>query len=368
MNGIRMMPYTPTTPLACREKLWRPESTNHMAERTLDLQYCFFIVDERPLCLWDENIHRRNEIFLDSIDSSYFEYLCRVHSQLIDDQEETTNSDEQHAALALRTAYSQALETLFALIFASIQAPWCVPAWINAYKNHELRSLIKKVQEEKEVISSLDTEKPSWSDIYDSLFTPFDTENREYNSSVRNGFIKTWQCFACDFLSNSFSREYNSIKHGLRVRSGGFKMRIGVPERPGSIPAPEKMFEVTNSKFGSSYLTSEKLGEQARHIRLRGENRNWDIESLHWGVQILAMSIENVRTVLKGRMQEGETQSVLKIPGDLADFEKWKGFVNLTDPEVTILPDFIHPFTKDEIIENYKAKKYGDTRRIVFEV
>lgn len=337
-----------------------------MAEESLDLQYCFFVVDERPLCVWDTDIHRKNTQFLDGIDASYFEYLCQIHGPLIDDETGTTTREEQHAALALRTAYSQALETLFALIFASIQAPWCVPAWINAYKNHELRSVVRKIQEGQALISSLDVEKPEWSDIYDSLFTPFDAEDTAYNSSLKNGFIKTWKRFAYDFLSSSASREYNSIKHGLRVRSGGFKMQIGIPEKPRSIPAPENMFEVASSKFGSNYLILEKIGEQAQHQRLRGENQNWDIESLHWGVNILSMSIENVLTVLRGRMQQGETQGRLKVPGDLSDFDKWKGFVTLTDPDTNILPEFIHPFTKDEILANYKAKNYGDVRRIIF--
>ena len=317
-----------------------------MAEESLDLQYCFFVVDERPLCVWGTDIHHKNTRFLDGVDASYFEYLCQIHAPQIDDQTGETTKEEQHAALALRTAYSQALETLFALVFASIQSPWCIPAWINAYKNHELRSVVRKIQEGKSLTSSLDVKNPEWSDIYDSLFTPFDVENTAYNLSIKSGFIKTWKRFAHDFLSNSASREYNSIKHGLRVRSGGFKMEIGISEKPRSIPAPENMLELTSSKFGSNYLILEKVGKQAQHQRLKGENQNWDIESLHWGVNILSMSIDNVLTVLKGRMKQGETQGRLKVPSDFSDFDKWKGFATLTDPEVVIRPDFIHPFKK----------------------
>ena len=197
-----------------------------MAERILDLQHYLFVVDERPVCVWDKSIYNRNEKFLKSIDPSYFEYLCRVHSQAIDTDREETNSEEQHAALALRTTYSQALETLFALIFASIQAPGCIPAWINAYKNHELKNLVRKVQEEELVISTLDAEKPSWSDIYDSIFPLSNMSDSEHSTSIKNGFTKAWRYFCYDFLSDSSAREYNSIKHGLRVSSGGFKMQI----------------------------------------------------------------------------------------------------------------------------------------------
>lgn len=252
-----------------------------MTEEILDVQYYLFIVGERPLCVWDENIYNRNEKFLKSIDPSYFEYLCKIHSRLIDTEKEETNSEEQHAALALRTAYSQALETLFALIFASVQAPGCIPAWINAYQNHELKSLVRKVQKEEPIISTLDIEKPSWSDIYDSIFPPSDMNSSGHSDSVKSGFIKTWRYFAYDFLSDSSTREYNSIKHGLRVSSGGFKMQIGIPNKPGAVPSPENMIEVTNSKFGSSYLTSEKVSGQPHHIWLKREDRNWNVESLH---------------------------------------------------------------------------------------
>jgi hypothetical protein len=80
-----------------------------------------------------------------------------LYSQSLDKQNEPTDRDSQHAALALRAAYSQALETLFALIFAAVQARWCIPAWVNAYKNEELRNLVKKVQEEQPIISVLGT-------------------------------------------------------------------------------------------------------------------------------------------------------------------------------------------------------------------
>lgn len=280
-------------------------------------------------------------------------------------QDDPTSRDAQHAALALRAAYSQALETLFALIFSAIQAPWCVPAWINAYKNHELRNLVEKVQEEQQMTSLLKTETPSWSTIYDFLFSALNIEDKAYESALKDGFIQTWMYFAHDFLDESSVREYNSIKHGLRISSGGFKLHIGIPEEPGVRPPQEKMMEVTSSAFGSSYLNSEKLGDWAHHLRLKGELRNWNLESLLWGLQLAAMSIANVQSVLKVKAGNG-SQAPFNCPENLSDFGKWKGFVNVTEPEVTILPEFIHPFTKEDILSNYKAGIYSDVRRIIF--
>jgi hypothetical protein len=322
-------------------------------------------VGERPLCLWDKSISDKNLKFLNSIDPSYFEYLCQLYSQSLNNQDEPTSRDAQHAALALRTAYSQALETLFALIFSAIQAPWCVPAWINAYKNHELRELVAKIQEEQQITSLLKTETPSWSTIYDFLFPVLNIEDKAYESSLKDGFIQTWTCFAHDFLDESSVREYNSIKHGLRIRSGGFKLHIGILEEPGVPPPEDKMMEVTNSDFGSSYLNSEKLGTWSHHLHLEGEFRNWNPESLFWGLELAAMSITNVQSVLKARNGNG-SEAPFRCPENLSDFGKWKGFVSATEPEIEILPEFIHPFTKEDILSNYKAGKYYDTRRIIF--
>ena len=78
------------------------------------------------------------------------------------------------------------------------------------------------------------------------------------------------------------------------------------------------------------------------------------------------MSIENIRTFLWAHMKEGDTQAMFNAPADLADFEKWKGFVNLTGPGISVSSNFIQPFTKSEITERYKAGQYADVKRIIF--
>ena len=98
---------------------------------TVDFQYGFFLVGERPFCLWDQDINKLNSNFLNGIDPEYFEYLADTNFEKLGDE---TEDIHQHAALAIRAAFSQGLETLFALIFASVQAPHCVPAWMNIYK------------------------------------------------------------------------------------------------------------------------------------------------------------------------------------------------------------------------------------------
>jgi hypothetical protein len=338
---------------------------NMMTSETLDLQYCFFVVDERPLCLWDKNISQKNLRFLDNIDPSYFKYLCQLYSQSLNNENESTSRNSQHAALALRAAYSQAIETLFALIFSAIQSYWCVPAWINAYKNHELRNLVEKIQKGQQITSLLKNEIPSWSAIYDFLFPTILTEDQAHKSSLKDGFIQVWTRFAHDFLDESSIREYNSIKHGLRISSGGFKMHIGIPEEPGVQPPQDKMIEVTSSDFGSLYLNSEKIGNLSHHLHLKGELRNWSLESLVWALELAAMSISNVQAALKV-MNGNSSQPPFRFPENLSDFGRWEGFVNLTEPEIKIRPEFITPFTKEDILSNYKLGRYFDTSKVIF--
>lgn len=333
----------------------------------LNLQYQFFVVDERPLCLWDEDIKRKTLKFLESVDPSYFEYMMNVHLQTMSETNESSEfagKDLQHAALALRSTYSQALETLFALIFAATQAPWCVPAWINAYNNGELRNLVNKVDNKQPVLSLLDIETPSWTSISEFLYRPLDLEDKEKESSLKAGFAQIWSHFALDFLDKGYVREYNSIKHGLRMRSGGFEIKVGIPDELGVPPPAEKMVVLSSSEFGSSYFTSEKLGEWGHHIRLKGELRNWDPKNIAWGIELAAMSISNVQSALK--LMNGVSAAQFRFPSDLSTFNWRADFMNMTTPEIRIAPDFIAPFTKKEVLSGYKARNISGIRRLTF--
>ena len=323
----------------------------------VELQCCHLVVGERPLSIWGVDLGANNQKFLSSLDPSYFHYLIRVHLQS-SNQELPTDNQSQHSALALRTAYSQALETLFALLFASVQAPHCVPAWISNYRNHELIDLVQNVQNNKAVDSVLDSETPTWSEIYDTLFNPKENDNGVFNA--KGGFVETWKCFASDFLNESFSREYNSIKHGLRISQGGFKLELGLTEEPGVKPPQDKMFTVMSSHFGSSYFKHEKIGELKHHLCLRRESHNWDIDGLHWGIQFAAMSIENIRSSLEA-WSKGENNPSFICPENLSDFEKWKGVQTIAGPDITIPSEVIRSFTKEEILAKYRSEKYYDT-------
>ena len=63
----------------------------------------------------------RTEDFIKNIHSGYFEYCADIHIGNIK-EDETDDRVAQNASIALRTVYSQSLETLFALLFSLIRS------------------------------------------------------------------------------------------------------------------------------------------------------------------------------------------------------------------------------------------------------
>jgi hypothetical protein len=342
-----------------------------MSENTFDLQWCFFVVDQHSYCLWDTDIRKRTLKFLESVDPSYFEYLADSNFQVIDEEKDDKGKRSQYAALALRTSYSQALETLFALIFAGLQAPRAVPAWMALYKNHELNALVEKVDKREPILSMLEKERLSWQAIADTLLSSLVLEDKEKEATVKKWFGDLWGRLATDFLDQEATAEYNSIKHGLRVRPGGFWFAMGPEDKPG-VPAPrEKMRLMGKSDFGSQYLEVERL-EPKHHVRLTNCHRNWHPEDLAWRLHLISMSVTNVLSALKIINDVDARELQFTWPGDLsASEEAWRrtgslGMISMKMTETALPIEWIKPFSKTEIIESYKKGKVLGVYHIQF--
>jgi len=336
-------------------------------KKHVDLECRYLMINQRPLCVWGTNIDKSNKDFIDSIDPDYFDYLRSIHSQAFD-RDEIVDLDvqSQYAALSLRTAYSQSLETLFSLMFSTIQSPYCVPAWMNSYKNNELKNLVEKVHQGQEPILSIHgSEKLSWSAIYDRFFPVDPATKDDFSSETREGFIKTWSYFADDFLNESFNLEFNCIKHGLRVRPGGFKLLFGFTQDGDSLP-PEEMMELSNSDFGLSYLKLHSINKN--HAQIKYEHRNWNPKSLMWGLDFSAISIYNFRLVLQ--VMNGYTNSLsvpLKCPIDTSDFYHRESKSRITFSDICTPSKLTDSLTKEKIDSMYKRGEYIDIFRLEIE-
>ena len=94
------------------------------------------------------------------------------------------------------------------------------------------------------------------------------------------------------------------MKHGLRVRPGGFSLAFGPEDVPGVPAPPEKMSYLGGSDFGSSFFYSAGIGNEIdkrnpTHFRLKRHSLNWDPEGLSHGLNLISMSLNNILAFLK---------------------------------------------------------------------
>ncbi len=333
---------------------------------TIDFQYGLFLVDERAFCLWDKEITKTNLEFLHTIDPEYFEYLADVNYEKIRDGNETTS---QHAALAIRTAFSQGLETLFALIFASIQAPHCIPAWMGLYQSKELYSLVHKVDNHEKIASLLKVPAINWQTISEAIHVSLVLDDKDKEVAIKRSFGQLWSGFASTFLQVDFGNEYNSIKHGLRIKNGGFSFAMGIQDTPGIPAAKERMMLMGKSEFGTSYYDINRIEKVKEHIQIKRASRNWDPEDMVWGLKLISISISNIVTSLKIHNGINPDKVQFHWPNNLEAFnEPWKRSKTLGVTSITgfglIMPSQLETeLSKKDIVQKYLDGKILGIKR-----
>jgi len=313
--------------------------------------------------MWDTDISRLTLEFLENIDPGYYEFIANSHIEAAIDEKCMSSS------IAIRAAYSQGLETLFALISAAVQAPRCVPGWIVSYSNRDLYSVIRKINKQAPFKTKLVDDRISWKKLVDLIFSWVVFDDEDKAQWVRDGFVSLWSRFANDFLDEGFTGEYNSIKHGLRIKSGGFYLAFGIQEEPG-IPAPkDKMRLMGKSDYGSSFLVPERIGGHNHHVRLKRQSRNWNPQDLGYGLQLLSMSIGNVLSALKIINGIPAEDVQFQWPSEKDTFSKpWEhlhkiGVTSMSGFQTIIPDDLITPFSKDDIKVMYQNGKDAGIKR-----
>ena len=312
------------------------------------LEFVRFVVDNTPHACWEWNLQGRNLEYLRGVDASYYAYVADANAEHLDDEEH-----RQRAALAIRIAYSQALETLFALLCARVQAPGCVIGWLLVYQNHDLNSLVRKLSRHQKVRSVLKVE-PTWENISRGIhaYLGHDDAKKEW---ISVGFAKAWGRFAGEFLNEKLSAEYNSAKHGLRTRLGGFTLAVGREDVPGQLARPEEMKTIGGSAFGTSFYTVQKLGDKV-NFRAKRMSRNWIPENLLNGLHLLSMSIGNVVSAL--RLMNGEEPGTCMFHNP----DRAEGFdapwnlscgVNDINMDLILTKEQVEPRSKQEILDWY---------------
>lgn len=336
---------------------------------SLSLEYRFFLIDDRPYCLWGTDIQKQTLEFLNSWETKYFDHIAKTNiSSALSTR---YKRKAQLSSLTIRMTYSQALETLFALLAATIQAPQCIPAWMVTYKKKDLDSIVSKIHNGRSLTSLLKKATPSWSDISEAIHFSLVLEDKEKEAKIKTIFAQLWSRFASDYLNQDFMREYNSIKHGLRVHSSGFYVALGKEDAPG-IPGPKANMQMAGkSNWGSSFFIAEKYETGNHHLQLKRHYRNWNPEDFTWGIHFISLSITNIISSLKILNGVHATKVNFEWPSDFSMLdEPWNrtkkiGVTSKSGFDTNIPEDFINPYSKEDIFDKYRRGEDAGIKDII---
>lgn len=286
-----------------------------MADRDIASGTAFF-VNNRPRVAWAWDLEDRNLQFLRSIDPAYFAHVAQSQAPLLDAADATA----QYAAAAIRIAHAQAVETLFALLGALAQAPQGPIGWMLAYNSSDLRAVTTSLTSPHGL-----TDHSMWkgavrlSDL-STIVVDRAAWDGEKKQRVSTSFLRLWRLWSDSILDDDQVAEYNSFKHGSRAALGGHTVAIGTAATPGGVAQQENMVSLGGSAFGSNFFKPIDLDGKL-HQYPRRQSNNWSAAALVAGLELLAMSIQNVTSCLRILGGDDATTCQFQIPRDPAAFD-----------------------------------------------
>jgi hypothetical protein len=302
----------------------------------VSLERYVFAVGNEPFCLWGYDLALENETFLRSFDAKYFDYVSRSHLEHLEGE------DAARASVALRSAYHHGLEALFSLLGALSQAPEAVTAWIPKCSSSRLRRLVSDVSSQQAILTQRGWQRLSWHALAEIVHSHvWVDEEPKWTTASR--YAHLWSRFASDFLNDLHISEYNSIKHGFRVLSGGSVLRVGVEPSYGVSPPESEMQTIGASPHGVTFSTVEPLpagDPKSPHVRLMNQRLNWRAESMAQALQLIAWSMNNVAGFL--RVLNGAPASTIRFqrPEDPDVFEApWRWQVGVLSGAMSFVID-----------------------------
>lgn len=255
------------------------------------MENIIFRVNDIPYCIWDEDLRGANKQFLGGIDPSFFQYATDAH---------LTTVDEKRAAVALKLCLHHSLETFFSLLGAYLQAPECGYAWLPKCDTSTLRVIIGRIHRgDSDFPTRFNIQDISWNSVSEAVHVGM-CEMEVYQQAVST-FAKLWSRLAEEFLEPSEADEYNSLKHGFRVSSGGFKIEFAMQREDGNSPSEEDFRTLGSSVYGSSHFKIDPLTKKSRErsLKISRHANNWSLEKIVILCKSVHLSINNVVSALR---------------------------------------------------------------------
>jgi hypothetical protein len=320
------------------------------------LQTARFACDTTPYALHSFHMEGDNQVFLDSIDPDYYLHIAHINAAALETDE------RQYAAVQLRTAYSQAIETLFVLLAAVAQAPRCPAGWVLCYHSAELYNLARKILNGDEILTHLKSKPITW-EVLARVTLPLNIENETQRKEIQAAFGEFWRSLAEEWVKKDFTEEYNSVKHGLRARLHGYSLNIGREESPGIPAPPENMITVAASEFGLQFFSTAPITDK-RNLKLVSIGHNWHPQKFVLALELITTSIRNVLVFLKSMNGVPRDQLQLQIPGDLAQFDaiwEYQEHSGSMSWSSNIEPTMITTLSKEQILADYNPEEEPPT-------
>lgn len=310
-----------------------------------------FVVNDEPYSLWDADPARRTHEFLESIDPGFFSYLSESHAENLGSEE-----NKRRVATATRMAYLHGIETLMTLIGSAVQAPQAPYAWVCLAKTNLLRSVVERISKAD---PGLHTELTRWDRTWDGL-----AKLVFEHCSQENGWVKTaqsfgqvWSIFAGEFLDEMNQLEYNSLKHGFRIRSSGVKIAFGLEHQYGVAPPLEEMNFLGGSETGSTFYEVERAGPDVQGTRSKRSRRrtvNWKPECMIRGLQVVDVSIRNIVSFIRiANGAQPSTIQFVRLEGveDLAALLDDSAIVRTSSFDTCIDDSLVPSTTKKQLLD-----------------
>ncbi|MEZ7890170.1 MAG: hypothetical protein QMC67_00335 [Candidatus Wallbacteria bacterium] len=249
-----------------------------------EIKYFTFYIDNEPYAIVGDEVLERNYDFINQIKTSYFADIVKYIANGLETDE---NKELTHyKATLIRTLYSQSLETFFALLFATLQAPTFILPWLQKYEIGHLKNLVERIENKQKFDYYKVDVGNNWHSI-SKLINHFKCNDSEQGKLIIEKTGNFWAKIAKDFLNQRFNEEYNNIKHGFRIVHGGHYLKIG--------ESADKLINLGGSKYGSTVYRVEYLKNSSKKVfHLRRMNFNWDVSHYVNKIELLSISINNV--------------------------------------------------------------------------
>lgn len=244
-----------------------------------------------------------------------------------------TQDEGQAAACNLRLLYHHAVESLLALVCASLQAPHYVPGWLATYKTVELRGLVSRISRSQPISVAVRPNQPGWLgfvSMFAARMEPSPTaEDIEQNTLV-------FHQLARDINDSNMNREYASLKHGLRSSAGGAMLKFAPNDAHGK-PIRDREVTLGGEPHGTSFFRYDVISRNPAIRACSHHSLNWDPAVLVDRISWAATWFANVRAMALS-MCDQSSHSVIFPDADACNGALRRG---------TTLPHSSHQYNVD---------------------